>query len=213
MEKDTIVMKKTKLFSGENFMDKEGKKALIKAVGLQYQQNAFEMDELKELENGLSDCGISLKIVITPTKHIMGIEDLFPQIQIFLSHDIVQTIFLGIASNVIWDCIKVFLKSLRKIVKKKPFTRVSNGKVDTNANPNIHVNIGKSHVVLPMEIDDDKFEYFLDKFFETINKDIITEEKYVFYDVDKQILEYYSKNEVVAKSFKQWSEKSENKDN
>ena len=146
-------------------MNKSKRKALTNTIGLEYQQNAFETEELKELENGLSGCGISLKIHENTPKYIMGIEDLFPQIQIFLSPDIVQAICLGAVSGALWDGIKLFFKSLRKMVKKKPFTHISNGKVDTNATPNIHVNIGESHVVLPMDIDDEKFEYFVDKMF------------------------------------------------
>ena len=146
-------------------MNKSKRKALTNTIGLEYQKNAFETEELKELENGLSGCGISLKTHENTPKYIMGIEDLFPQIQIFLSPDIVQAICLGAVSGALWDGIKLFFKSLRKMVKKKPFTHISNEKVDINATPNIHVNIGESHVVLPMDIDDEKFEYFVDKMF------------------------------------------------
>lgn len=195
-------------------MNKSKRKALTNTIGLEYQKNAFETEELKELENGLSGCGISLKTHENTPKYIMGIEDLFPQIQIFLSSDIVQAICLGVVSGALWDGIKFFFKSLRKMVKKKPFTHISNEKVDINATPNIHVNIGKSHVVLPMDIDDEKFEYFVDKMFESINRDTVTEEKYAFYDAEKQTLEYYSRHEVAMKSYKEWgkSKENENKD-
>ena len=191
-------------------MNKSKRKALTNTIGLEYQKNAFETEELKELENGLSGCGISLKTHENTPKYIMGIEDLFPQIQIFLSSDIVQAICLGVVSGALWDGIKLFFKSLRKTVKKKPFTRISNEKVDINATPNIHVNIGKSHVVLPMDIDDEKFEYFVDKMFESINRDTVTEEKYAFYDAEKQTLEYYSRHEVAMKSYNEWSKSKEN---
>ena len=193
-------------------MDKSKKKALTSAIGLEYQQNAFDSEELKELENGLSDCGISLKTHANKPKYIMGIEELFPQIQIFLSSDIVQTICLGVASSAIWDGIKFFLKTLRNMVKKKQFTHVSNGKVDTNATPNIHVNIGESHIVLPIDIDDSKFEYFVEKMFDSMDKNIVVEEKYVFYDAEKQTLEYYTRHEVTIKSYQDWKEKQNSKE-
>lgn len=194
-------------------MDKSKRKTLTNTIGLEYQQKAFEKEELKELETGLSVCGISLKTHENSPKHIMGIEELFPQIQIFLSSDIVQTICLGVVSGALWDGIKLFFKSLRKMVKKKPFTHISNGKIDANATPNIHVNIGKSHIVLPMDIDDEKFEYFMDKMFETINQDTITEEKYVFYDAKKETLEFHSRHQVATRAYKQWSETKGNKEN
>lgn len=194
-------------------MDKSKKKTLTNIIGLEYQQNALGTEELKKLENGLNECGISLKTYANTPKCIMGIESLFPQIQIFLSSDIIQAICLGVVSSAVWEGIKFFLKSLRNMIKKKPLTRVSNDKVDTNVTSNIYLNIGKSHVVIPMDIDDEKFEYFVDKMFESINQDIITEEKYAFYDAEKETLEYYYRHEVVARSYKQWSETKGNKDN
>lgn len=87
----------------------------------------------------------------------MGIEDFFPQIQAFLSPDIVQVFCQGIATNAIYDGIKWFLFSLRQIAKKKTLTKVQNGKITTNVVPLIHFNIGQMHVVLPMDIEDEKF--------------------------------------------------------
>ena len=194
-------------------MDKTKRKPLTNTIGLEYLQNSFETEELKELEKCLADCGISLKTHENTPKHIMGLEDLFPQIQIFLSSDIVQAICSVVIPGALWDGIKLFFKSLRKMVKKKPFTHISNGKVDTNATPNIHVNIGKSHIVLPMDIDDEKFEYFVDKMFESINQDTKTEEKYAFYDAENQTFEYYSKHEVAVKSYKHNKNTSANNTN
>ena len=181
------------------------------AIGIEYLKNALATNEITELERDLNRYGIKLQTHSNDPRFIMGIEDLFPQIQIFLSPDIVQTICLGIASGALWDGIKFLFNSLRKIVKNKPSVHVSNGKLDTETTPNMHVNIGKNHIVLPTDIDDEKFEYFVDKMFESINQDTITEEKYVFYNAEKQTLEYYSKHEVAMKSYKQWS--NENKDN
>ena len=185
------------------------------AIGIEYLQNALTTNEITELESNLNRYGIKLQTHSNAPQFIMGIEDLFPQIQIFLSPDIVETICSGIVSGALWDGIKFLFNSLRKIVKKKPFTHVSNGKFDTEATPNIHVNIGKNHIVLPTDIDDEKFEYFVDKMFETISQDTITEEKYAFYDAEKQTLEYYSRQEVAMKSYKEWSKSKENekKDN
>ena len=38
----------------------------------------------------------------------------------------------------------------------------------------------------------------------------VTEEKYAFYDAEKQTLEYYSRHEVAMKSYKEWSNSKEN---
>ena len=188
-------------------MYQTNKKATTNCIGIEYLQNAFEPEEIEELENNLNKFGIKLKTYSSAPKYIMGIEELFPQIQIFLSSDIAQAIYLGIASSAIWDGIKLFFRSLKNIVKKKTFTHVSNNKVNTKATPNIHVTIGESHIVLPIDIDDSKFEYFVDKMFDSMDKDIVNEEKYVFYDAEKQTFEYYTRHEVTMKSYQDWKEK------
>lgn len=193
-------------------MYQTNKKATTNCIGIEYLQNAFEPEEIEELENNLNKFGIELKTYSSAPKYIMGIEELFPQIQIFLSSDIAQAIYLGIASSAIWDGIKLFFCSLKNIVKKKPFTHVSNNKVNTKATPNIHVNIGESHIVLPIDIDDSKFEYFVDKMFDSMDKNIVVEEKYVFYDAEKQTLEYYTRHEVAMKSYQDWKEKQNSKE-
>ncbi len=180
------------------------------AIGIEYLQNTLTTNEITDLESDLNRYGIQLQTHSNAPRFIMGIEDLFPQIQIFLSPDIVETICSGIASGALWDGIKFLFDSLRKIVKKKTFAHVSNGKFDTKTTPNIHVDIGKNHIVLPTDIDDEKFEYFVDKMFESINQDTITEEKYVFYNAEDQTLEYYSKHEVAMKSYEKWSNSKEN---
>lgn len=196
-------------------MCKLERESTTKLIGLKYHQNIFEVEEIRDLEKDLNQYGIELQTQSNAIQYIMGIEDLFPQIQVFLSPQIVQSIGFGILSGAIWDGVKLFLCSLRKKIMKKPFACISKGEIDTNATPNIHVNIGKSHIVLPMDIDDKKFEYFVDKMFESINHDIVTEEKYVFYNAENQTLDYYSKHEVAMKLHKQRreSEENENKDN
>lgn len=196
-------------------MCKLERESTTKLIGLKYHQNIFEAEEIRDLEKDLNQYGIELQTQSNAIQYIMGIEDLFPQIQVFLSPQIVQSIGFGILSGAIWDGVKLFLCSLRKKMMKKPFACILKGEIDTNATPNIYVNIGKSHIVLPMDIDDKKFEYFVDKMFESINHDIVTEEKYVFYNAENQTLDYYSKHEVAMKLHKQRqeSEENENKDN
>ena len=142
----------------------------------------------------------------------MGIEELFPQIEIFLSSNVVETIFLGLVTNAIWDGIKYLLSSIQKMIKEKPFVHIQNGKIDTDKKPNIHINIGKSHIVFPTDIDDNKFEYFIDKMFESIDKDTITTEKYGFYDENANVIEFYTRHEIAMKSYKDW-EKSNRRGN
>lgn len=173
------------------------------AVGLAYLQGAFDREDILVLENGLKESNLSLVYHATSPKYIMGIEDFFPQIQAFLSPDIVQVLCQGIATNAIYDGIKWFLFSLRQITKKKTLTKVQNGKITTNVVPSIHFNIGQMHAVLPMDIDDEKFKYFVDKAFESVNEQSISRETYFIYSEKTGEAKQYTKHELVQKAYQE----------
>lgn len=173
------------------------------AIGLDYLQGAFNNEDLLILENELKDSKLSLMSHETPPKHIMGIEDFFPQIQAFLSSDVVQAICLGLATNAIYDGIKCFLVLLRQLAKKKPLSKVQNGKVTTNVTPTVHFNIGQMHAVLPMDIDDEKFKYFVDKAFESVNEQSIAKETYFIYSEKTGEAKHYTQHELVQRAYQE----------
>lgn len=187
-------------------MNKTTKENVTNIIGLTYLQGTFDKDEINILVTKLNQSGIALRTQETPPKHIMGIEDLFPQIMICISPVMLEAIRTNILSNAIWDGIKYLLFSIRKTIKEKPFVHVQNGKIDTDKKPNIHINIGKSHIVLPADIDDNKFEYFVDKMFESIDKDTIITEKYGFYDENDNVINFYTRHEIAMKLYEDWKE-------
>lgn len=80
---------------------------------------------------------------------------------------------------------------------------MQNGKVDTNATPTIHFNIGQMHAVLPMDIDDEKFKYFVDKAFESVNEQSIAKETYFIYSEKTGEAKQYTKHELVQKAYQE----------
>ena len=179
------------------------RKMSTSTVGLAYLQGAFNSEDLLVLESELKDSGLSLVPRETPPKYIMGIEEFFPQIQAFLSPDVVQVLCEGIATNAIYDGIKWFLFSLRKIAKKKTLTKVQNGKFTTDVVPTIHFNIGQMHAVLPMNIDDEKFKYFVDKAFETVNEQTVTKETYFIYSEKTGEARHYTQHELIQQAYQE----------
>ena len=173
------------------------------AVGLAYLQGAFNSEDLLALESGLKENNLSLVSQATSPKYIMGIEDFFPQIQAFLSPDLVHVLCQGIATNAIYDGIKWFLFSLRQIAKKKTLTKVQNGKITTNVVPSIHFNIGQMHAVLPMDIDDEKYKYFVDKAFETISEQSVAKETYFIYSEKTGEARHYTQHELIQQAYQE----------
>ena len=81
-----------------------------------------------------------------------------------------------------YDALKAFPKLVRKLSQGKPFFKVKAGGTITQSVPNIHFTIGKMHAVLPMETDDEKYEYFVDKMFEFASNQQVSEMSYLILD-------------------------------
>lgn len=176
-----------------------------KTVGLTYLEESITKDELSVLENNLKSCELVLLSREKRPQYIAGIEDFFPQIQVFLSPDVLQTICLGLATNAIYDGIKWFLLSLCRIVKEKPFVKISNGIIHKNEMPTIHFNLGQMHVVLPMDIDDEKFKYFVDKAFEAAKDQKKTSETFFVYSEESGEANQYTREEIAWQTYEDQS--------
>jgi hypothetical protein len=167
------------------------------SVGVVYFQGILDSNDLLAIKDDLKGNGFLLVSCEIPSGFLAASESLYPHIQVFLSPDIVQTICVGIATNVIYDGIKFFLCSLRRLVKTKSFRKMQSGNVITDVTPAIHFNIGKMHAVLPMDIDDEKFKYFVDKALETVNEQIITKETYFIYSEKTEETRHYTQYEFI----------------
>lgn len=177
------------------------KKVPEKTLGLEYLDGAFTNEELQQFSNALEKSGITFVSRATKPRHIAGIETLFPQIQVFLSNDLVEAIALGLATNALYDVLKLLAKLMRKLSCNKPFAKMQNGKIDAEAVPNIHFNIGSVHAVLPVEVDDKKYEYFVDKMFESVNAQTITKETYLVLDDASGEVQLLTKEQIAINSY------------
>ena len=179
------------------------KKKLDATISLDYLQGLLSKEDLKKLEDELNNNGFSLSSQETQPRYIAGVEDFFPQIQVFLSPDLLRNLYLGLVTNAFYDGIKYFLVLLRQMIQKKKISKIQSGNVINNITPVMHFNIGQMHVILPMEIEDKKFEYFVDKAFETANANDAAKETYFSYCEKTGEVQNHTRYELIQKTYQE----------
>lgn len=187
------------------------KKPKSNEIVIDYLENAFTEEELNEMSELLNEYGFSVWGHPHRPRYIQGIEDLFAQITIVLPPDLLQQIVIGLATNGLYDCIKVFFSSLWRKIKAKKLSKIQSGKITENVNPTVHIQAGDLKVVLPTELEEEKFKYFVDRMFECINPETIKEEKYGFYDADSGKITFLTKHQIAERAMQEWQSKH-NKD-
>lgn len=180
-------------------------------IVIDYLENAFTEDELDNLSEMLSEANLSIWGHSHRPKHINGIEDLFAQITVILPPDLLQQIVIGLAINGMYDCIKAFFSNLWRIIKTKKLTKIQGGKITENVAPTVHIQAGDLKIVLPTELEEEKFKHFVDRMFECINPETIKEEKYGFYDENSGKLTFLTTHQIAEKAMQEWQSKH-NKD-
>lgn len=174
------------------------------ALGIDYLEGTFNKEDLDDIENYLNKKSISLYASSHHPKQIMGIEDLFPQIGIMLSPDIVHNICMNLLSCALYDAIKQTLCYIWKKIKLKKITKIKGSEIISNVTPNAHFIVGRKHIVLPTDIDEEKFKYFVDKFFESIDTDSIMKETYTYYNSTTNSPVTYTKDQIAQKGYLEW---------
>ncbi len=176
-------------------------------MGIDYLENSFTKEELRLIEDSLGKGGINLVTHSHPSEPIAGIEDLFPQIVLFLSLDIVTVIYQGLLTNTLYDALKSSVVYIYSVIKEKPFVRIHNSKIEPNSTPNVHLRMGKASMILPINLDEEKFKYCVDKMFGAINKDVVEHSYYLKYDEDKKEFECFTKTQIAGQAYSDWLQK------
>lgn len=151
------------------------------AIGLDYLDGTFLPDDIAALEGYLQWAGISLTIRHHSERYLAGIGDLFADISIFLSSDIVSAIVFGTVTNGVYDALKWTLQYMYRSLKGKQLTRMRGKKVE-NVTPKVHLMLGDMHVMLPHDVGEEKFEYVVDKMLACATEKRISNECYCKYD-------------------------------
>ena len=162
-------------------------------IGIIYIKNTFEQCELDEATTELEKYGLKL-IAHERSPYInASIDFFFPFLQILVSPEIVSAFSQGLLTNAMYEGIKALLKRIYRKFHEKPVSKIQGGKI-IQESANIHFVVGNNHIVLPVDVDMDKFEYVVDQFMLVTTQHIPTKTTYTFYsDKDNVVL---SKTEI-----------------
>ena len=164
-------------------------------------QTIFSLEDINELEMCLKQENIHLEMHTHQPQYIAGIEELFAQVQILLSPDIVYAITTGILTNGMYDVLKQFLKRILTKMSSVRLTKLQGEKEAKEVPPTIHFNIGQTHVILPLGIDDTKYEYFVDKMFEYMGSQDVKKGGYCIWNDENEEVKIYTQSEIAQKAF------------
>lgn len=180
-------------------------KAIQDNVLLDYLQNSFTAEDIKEFEGISEKHGFSLATNAHRALFLNGPENWFPQIALVLSPAVVQTILYGLATNAIYDGLKALLTVIRirlkANMKAQPFYSLSsNGKIE-EVTPQVHIVVGQSQIDIPVEMEQDKFEYCIDKAMEVVKELEGRGKTYCVWDEEKGAFRLYTYEESLRTEF------------
>lgn len=176
-------------------MKEDNRVILINAL-----QGALSVEDIAELEECLVKEEIQIEIHSHSPRYMNGIEDLYAQIQIICSQEVLFALFTGVLGSGIYDVLKTFLCKLYNKMKGRHVTKIQPGKIE-EVQPKIHFIIGDIKVILPLDIDDEKYKYFVDKMFENIRDETIVKKEFCVWNKETGEVEYYTQLEIARKMY------------
>lgn len=172
-----------------------------------YDEGAFSEEEHGQFLQAFSNNVLSAQM-LTRSPYVYASLDFFvPSVEILLSPEIVQAIYCNLAAAAIITSLKVMLKLIWKQFHKKPFYKVTNHKI-TESDPNIQFSVGKNIMVLPVDVDQEKYEYAVDRFFEIASKGEPCEPVYTYYIEAMNDVESKTENQIIAEEVRKGLERS-----
>lgn len=165
-----------------------------------YYEGSFEESELNLLEDAAAQYDMTILTHQRSPYVQASIDFFFPFLEIFLSPEIVGEICRNAVTNGTYDAIKLVLSQICKKFHKHPIYKVQRNGIKEET-PNIQFRMGNNCLVLPIDVDDEKFQYVVDKFFEHSSQtmpDVVT---YSIYCEEENSLVRKTENEIIAEEF------------
>ena len=178
-------------------------------IVIDYLEDTFTEEELDTLKKLVGEQNYTIYGHPHRPKHINGIEELFAHITVFLPPDLIKEILIGLSINGGYDCIKMFFVNFWKTVKAKKLAKIQGGKITEEVPPVVHARAGNMSFVIPIELEEEKFKYFVDKMFSSIDAQTIKETKYAFYENENIV--FYTQDQIAEKAMREWQEKQRDK--
>lgn len=148
-----------------------------KNIELIYEKSALDTNDIQELQELLTDKEVSISSHQRFYMTNASIDFFVPIIQLVASN----SFLIGIASNVAWDIFKLIAGFAYTKFHNRKAEKVYSDKT-VEETPNIHFAIGENHIVLPVDVNQEKFEYATNKLFEYISTYTPNKTTYVWYN-------------------------------
>ena len=175
-------------------------------IAIVYCKNSLNREELISIENELAKCDMML-VANERSPYINASIDFFvPLVQILLSPDMVNAVCQGLLTNAAWDAIKAVLIHIFRKFRNKPVFKLQGENV-TEEIPNIHFVIGNNVLALPMNVDEEKFKYAVDKFMDISASSTPEKVTYTFYSDEENAVMQKTEDDIIQEEYKKWLEK------
>ena len=171
-----------------------------KVILIESLNGVLSLEDIKELEEYVEMDDIQIQVHSYSPRYMNAFEDLYAQIEIICSQDVLFALFTGVVGSGIYDVIKTFLCKIYSKMKGRHVTKIQAKKLE-EVPINIHFIIGGIKVVLPLDIDDEKYKYFVDKMYESIRDETVTKKEFCVWNKETGEVEYYSESEIVRKTY------------
>ena len=166
-------------------------------ISIVFYKGSFEEPELNLLADTAAQYDLTISAYQRSPYVQASIDFFFPFIEIFLSPEIVGEIYRNAVSSGTYDMIKFLLVHVRNKFHKRPIYKVQSKGV-TEETPNIQFRVGNNSLVLPVDVDFDKFKYVVDQFMERSSQETPDVVTYSIYCEEDDSLVRKTENDIIA---------------
>ncbi|MBD5160790.1 MAG: hypothetical protein HDT14_01965 [Oscillibacter sp.] len=172
-------------------------------IGIIYLKDSFNDSELETLVNELAAHNLRLAAKERSPYINASIDIFVPFLQIMLSPEMVAALSQGLLTNATYDAIKMLLAFVRKKFHHHPICIIQSGKV-TEETANIHFVVGNNLLILPIDVDDKKYQYTVDRFLELSASTSPEKTIYSFYSEEKDQIIRKTEEEIIREEYEKW---------
>lgn len=169
-------------------------------IGLIYYESGFENDDIMFLTRELATYGINLEAKQSGKFIINSLDAFFPFIQVVFSPEMVSAFQQGLLTNAFYDGVKILLGYIYQRYFNHPIFIIQGKKIKKEL-ANIHFVIGHNRLVLPMDVDDKKYQYAVDKFMEYAASSLPSETTYAFYSKKDNCIVRKTDSEIIVEEY------------
>ena len=173
-------------------MNNQGQK-----INLIYEKSTLESTDILELQKKLTERNVRFDFQQRSIMTCASIDFFVPIIQFVTS----ESFLFGFTASATWDLFKTITGfAYNKFHNRKTCKKYNDKTVKTP--PNIHFDIGNTHLVLPVDIDKDKYEYAIDKFFKYVSSHTPNKITYVWYNETDKSLTTKTEEQIINEEIK-----------